>query len=295
MASPSLLGLPLLDAGVSQVNLGCGYWNFGTMNGYGGGIWSVNLYANGFPGIADYTQLHVLRRAGTGSPWTISGIHIPAAGSIISPIGNRSAMNTWGHYGISSGSINPLPIELISFEAISKENEVLLQWRTATETNNDYFSIERSSDGISFSEIKNIPGAGNSTIERSYQTFDNNPLSGVSYYRLKQTDFDGKFTYSEIQTVHSKIKENLNELVIKQISPNPFDSFFNAVFITNSNEEVFVELLNYSGSVIHSEKIAVEKGENTFHFDDDNSLIPGIYFCRISNGNKTATQKLLKG
>lgn len=96
----------------------------------------------------------------------------------------------------------PLPVELISFEAHLNNRQVDLFWQTATEHNNDYFSVERSHDGTSWETIENLQGAGNSSSLLSYQTYDFYPYRGIGYYRLKQVDYDGKTTFSEIQRVY---------------------------------------------------------------------------------------------
>ena len=94
------------------------------------------------------------------------------------------------------GKISPLPIELLSFEAICNNNSVNLLWSTASEKNNDYFTIERSSDGITFQTVLTVKGAGNSNQVINYSAIDEKPIDGIAYYRLKQTDYDGKFEYS---------------------------------------------------------------------------------------------------
>lgn len=86
----------------------------------------------------------------------------------------------------------PLPIELVSFTGTPYTNKNLLQWVTATESNNDYFTIEHSEDGENWQEIKKIYGAGNSSTTKKYSFYVNEPEKMVNYYRLKQTDFDGQ-------------------------------------------------------------------------------------------------------
>jgi len=103
------------------------------------------------------------------------------------------------------GTINtpqtPLPIELVTFNATPCNNNVCLDWSTATETNNDFFTIEKSQDGINFITVVQMNGSGNSITSHSYTAVDDNPYSGVSYYRLKQTDYNGHITYSQIRMV----------------------------------------------------------------------------------------------
>jgi hypothetical protein len=92
---------------------------------------------------------------------------------------------------ILSGCYSALPIELLSFEAKSADNAVDLSWTTATEINNDYFTIEKSKSGFDFFEVCRVDGAGNSISPIYYEFSDKDPLDGISYYRLRQTDYDG--------------------------------------------------------------------------------------------------------
>lgn len=117
--------------------------------------------------------------------------------------------------------INNLPIELLEFKATANVESVDLTWATATEKNNDYFTIERSKDGLEFETISVQSGQGNSTSVFRYKTMDYSPLFGRSYYRLKQTDYDGNFTYSRIETVVFEPKEFM------EIYPNPAHNQFN--------------------------------------------------------------------
>ena len=91
--------------------------------------------------------------------------------------------------------IDPFPIELLSFTVIQKLSEIVVDWSTAAEINNDFFTIERSIDGNSWETLTYINGAGNANYVINYSYTDNNPIEGVSYYRLKQTDFDGQYEY----------------------------------------------------------------------------------------------------
>lgn len=99
-----------------------------------------------------------------------------------------------------------LPIELSSFSAKVEEGDVKVEWTTATERNNDYFTIERSKDGTNFEEVARVDGAGNSTSTLNYRSVDTHPYQGTSYYRLKQTDFDGETKTFEVVSV--SIQEN---------------------------------------------------------------------------------------
>lgn len=90
-----------------------------------------------------------------------------------------------------------LPVEIISFTATQSEHGVLIRWATATETNNDYFELQRSRDNTSWHQVARIKGYGNSMTPVNYQSTDTASVNGTNYYRLKQMDFDGKFSYSK--------------------------------------------------------------------------------------------------
>lgn len=102
----------------------------------------------------------------------------------------------------------PLPVELVSFDARHNNGKVLLNWVTASEKNNDYFSIERSADGDRFYEIGTISGNGNSNEDLIYKYSDDHPNIGLNYYRLKQVDFDGMISFSDIKVIQLKSNEN---------------------------------------------------------------------------------------
>ncbi|MES2567304.1 MAG: lamin tail domain-containing protein [Bacteroidota bacterium] len=119
-------------------------------------------------------------------------------------------------FGTSNAMV--LPIELLYFNANYNGKYVDLNWATATEINNDYFTIERSGDGLNFESLLKVKGAGNSTNQINYSVTDEEPINGISYYRLKQTDFDDNFSYSNIVSVTSKIEEEY------KIYPNPNES-----------------------------------------------------------------------
>lgn len=96
---------------------------------------------------------------------------------------------------------SPLPIELEAFHALEIGGEVIFSWTTASETNNDFFTIQRSADAVHWENLIQVDGSGNSSVPLHYEATDANPLPGISYYRLKQTDFNGDYSYSEIKAV----------------------------------------------------------------------------------------------
>jgi len=174
-----------------------------------------------------------------------------------------------------------LPIELLSFTAAVKDADVQLNWATASETNNDYFSIERTTDGIIFETIAIVNGAGNSSQILNYSAFDNAPLNGISYYRLKQTDYDGLFEYSNIVSVTF---EN-NDFSNINIYPNPNTGHFT---IDGVNQNARLIIFNTIGEKITEQNISSEKTEIYL-----SNLPSGIYFVQINSEKESVTRKVI--
>jgi hypothetical protein len=119
--------------------------------------------------------------------WTGAGNLV--VGSLMDGNGvNETILDNLNIYSVTT---SPLPVELLSFDGYKEGHSVRLTWSTASEVNNDYFTIEKSNDGINYTELSKIDGAGSTNFLSQYDTYDHQPEFGVNYYRLTQTDFDG--------------------------------------------------------------------------------------------------------
>ena len=146
-------------------------------------------------------------------------------------------------------------------------------------------------------ELLRKPGAGNSTNTRYYTDVDENPLSGYSYYRLKQTDYDGHYTYSEIKTIkHSSNGDDPDEseLKITSIYPNPFSEKFTVSFMLKTSALIEIQLYNSSGQMVFKDKMNSNDGMNQFDFVDQQGLTKGIYFLNIIYNDQKQVQKIVK-
>lgn len=159
----------------------------------------------------------------------------------------------------------PLPIKLVSFDATLIKNNVQIVWKTETEINNDYFTIERGSNLEYWEFIKEVKGAGNSNSTLSYSIVDQKPLQGISYYRLKQTDFNGEFSYSNFAIINYKV---LNDIMIY---PNPVKDVLN---ITTACSDCITTIYSSTGQLIFSGN---EKKINT------NNWAKGVYEVVVVN------------
>ena len=191
--------------------------------------------------------------------------------------------------------IAPLPIELLSFDAkLSNSTSIELAWVTATETNNDFFTIERSTNGISYESVAIVDGAGNSTSIKSYSTIDKTPIEGTSYYRLKQTDFNGQFAYSSSISVEFS---NTGNGCVLSVYPNPCSSEC-VIDLSGCDDsespEINVELIDAAGHKVYSKVPARDdKGSFSFTVDASNNLKPGVYIVRGQSRKENYSKKII--
>ena len=153
-----------------------------------------------------------------------------------------------------------------------------LFWQTLSETQNDYFDVEHSTDGLHFEKLHQLNGAGNSSVPISYQYVHKNPILGINYYRIKQTDFDG--TYSYTHTISVMFGGDADGLVF----PNPNQGTFKI----NTNHSKYIRITNINGLPVFA---AIDyKGEVI----DVNHLPEGVYFIQFFLNEMLLTEKFIK-
>ncbi len=206
--------LPPTTDGINFNNLSeKGFWRINAGNGLSSGTYTLSLDASDFPGVDVPENIRILKSPSESYTWSIDGVFVSFTDDTII----HSGMSGFSDFTLGGDSNeNPLPIELLHFTASSNDSEVLLSWATASEINNDFFTLERSADMRSVEIIGHVQGAGNSNQTLTYQFTDPHPLTGINYYRLKQTDFDGSYEYSDWTAVSSGT-EKYNSLKIVNI------------------------------------------------------------------------------
>jgi hypothetical protein len=189
---------------------------------------------------------------------------------------------------------SPLPVELISFNATKISNEqVHVKWSTASEKNNDFFTIERSQDGSNFVEIKRIKGGGNCSGLRNYTFIDKEPQPGLNYYRLIQTDFNG--TSEMFKPAAVDMGKVIFTSVKAKVISNPFINNFSVVFHADENIHAQAILLSLNGHVVFKENIEIEVGKNEYQFSNGDELKSGAYILKIQTETKTiVSEKVVK-
>jgi len=179
----------------------------------------------------------------------------------------------------------PLPIELAYFRAEpAKANTVNLYWQTSSEINNDYFTIEKSKDAENWIELLRIDGAGNSTRALNYSATDDDPYLGISYYRLKQTDYNGEYSHSEIRPVEILSNLDLGNLLV---FPNPFSDHFRIE--QSIPKDARISIYDSKAGQIQP-SIILRDNNIEIHFNGK----PGIYLMRISYKAEEYSYRLVK-
>lgn len=178
---------------------------------------------------------------------------------------------------------------MLNFTAVPDGEKVDIAWETRTEINNSYFTVEKSKDGVNFSKVIDVLGAGNSNTYRKYAETDYQPYSGTSYYRLKQTDRNGNYTYFNTVPVNFNAQQSIF------VYPNPIDNktHLNIKVSGFPNQEVVVVLRDVQGREFLSRVLLSIENNQVFIIDEMQSLAPGVYIVTASSNDKIYNCKLI--
>jgi Secretion system C-terminal sorting domain len=190
----------------------------------------------------------------------------------------------------SIGSVDlasaPLPVELISFDALANDENVVVSWATASEINNDYFQVQSSIDVETWTDVAKVKGKGTTTERNTYQITDDSPFEGVSFYRLMQVDFDGNKKFSEVKEV------DFNGSAIK-LYPNPTVRKMVNLEMTMAGPTVMIRIYNLIGQEVYDKTLVGLEPRKTTTSLDLSSLTAGEYIVEIANGDVLAHRKLI--
>ncbi len=179
-----------------------------------------------------------------------------------------------------------LPIKLSSFTPKTQNQGILLEWTTASEKDNNYFEVLRSTDGRSFNKIGEVKGSGTINTAQKYSFLDENPVSATNYYKLRQFDFDGKSTESDVVSVHFSIGKNA--FFITQLE----DNRLKVNLQTNYKGQADFKITNISGQVLYKSKLMLENGNNSIYINKSFNGA-GIFIATLSQKGNTSTLKFL--
>ena len=182
-----------------------------------------------------------------------------------------------------------LPIELVFFRGNHERGVNILEWQTATEINNDFFSIERSQDARTWEEIAKVAGNGNSDVILDYQYRDERPLYGSNYYRLKQVDYDGKSEYFHIILIKTG---DLPDLSIESTFPNPTTDELQVNYLSNNTIPIKLNIYDSNGLSVIKRDVENRPGFNQLVLSTDH-LAPGIYLLLMENRGSHFSRKIV--
>jgi hypothetical protein len=250
--------------------------------------WTTSQELTGF----NRSYAYAGTRPSLSSSWTDPGTPTSASGSnpyTIPSAGINMTASTNYYFGIIYG-LSALPVSFSAFDALYRDGSVYLNWSTVSETNNNYFDVERSINGTQWSSIANIAASGTTQVFHQYQAIDN--LAGVVpsgsvYYRIKQVDYNGQFTYSTIKAVNIySIMPSLS------VFPNPISSSCIVQWDNENSANTVLKLVNINGNVLYHKDIT-ESGMVQQHIDMS-GFPEGIYFIQLSTSRNISTQTLYK-
>lgn len=302
---PAPYPIPLVDCGVtfSQNRLNNGYWSFVQFapSAAAGGInFDLYVYPGGYSNLAGPGWTVARNTNGTGG-WDAVGNWAIQAGTFCNASAIPGSVSRRMFNGFNGGLANryaviqgpqPLPVELVSLEAVPQQKNIQIKWTTASETNNKGFELERSTNTDDFNFIAWKAGFGTSSIMHTYDYNDVNVSKDITYYyRLKQIDHDGRYEYSKV--VAAKIKSN--DFFIN-VQPNPYSSQTNITYIIDNDSKVKVEVLNVMGQIVKVLADEIQKqGFYQFKFSaKENGFSTGIYNIRITVDDKIYTRRIFE-
>ncbi len=212
----------------------------------------------------------------------------PYSNSTSAVDGIFSASFATGFSGFGVGVLDQtLSVDLLSFTGKRENRTAVLSWETESEVNNDYFTLEHSMDGIDYRALAMIQGAGNSTTPKSYRYVDENPYSGVNYYRLSLTDFSGERQDGGVVSV------NFEALDYLEIFPNPVRDNLVVSIASDKEEDTVLYVYDAAGKLIMEQQIIINPGNNLFPVTM-NGLPAGLYLLEVEQGKISKTRKFMK-
>jgi hypothetical protein len=288
IANPQTTFNYVLGPGLNDIN-NCEYWtlvrNAGTETKYVTLSWTAG---NACPNTALPSDLRVARWDST--MWLDEG-NTGTTGTIANGTVTSTTQTAYGPYTLAY--ITPVPVTLLDFTAQKQNNDVLLKWNTASEINNDYFEILSSAnDAADFKVIGKVRGNGNSTQLNSYSFADHRAAkNGTYYYRLRQVDYDGRYSLSHVAAVHFG---NGSQFNLAGIFPNPFTEVTSVQVYSHETSVLSARIFDMQGREISLMTFSVGKGMFSFNPEERITLTPGVYLLRLSLDEETITSRLVK-
>ena len=253
---------------------------------------NVTLYWNTASDVVEPNDLVVAHYNASSSCWENKGAANITGDANAGSVTNAIPFTSYSPITLGTKTkINPLPVELTLFSAeCDNNNNVQLYWTTASEINNDYFEIQRSTQGIAWEVIARVQGAGFSNTSLNYDYLDRENPNANTYYRLRQVDYDGRSKFSDIISIRC---ENNMEKPTISIYPNPFNSILNIEFKNWDMKSAEIELVDITSRTIKTWKL--ENTLQNFVYEVNlNNLNPAMYMLKIKTSSGVIMRKIEK-
>jgi hypothetical protein len=262
-------------------------------NVVGGSNATITLQWNGTDEVGSFNRaLSAVSRFNTPTnQWTYVGATFGAATGSDPYTRSIAGITSLSAFTVGDSFATSLPVNLIAFTAKALNNDVLLSWSTASEQNNKGFAIERSTDGENFAEVDFVNGKDFSLVRVDYKSLDQNAFDAGNtlYYRLRQVDFDGTTSYSNVLSVS---RSNMPSATLN-VYPNPFTQGLSLEIVSLQDEAYNVIVTDLQGRTIATRNVSAVKGLNTISMTEMDELKAGIYFVKLI-GQETTTLKVVK-
>lgn len=285
-STPGKGGLPLTDASLTVERVANeGFWRIDN-DTIAGGNYTLSLNARKFAGITALATLRTLKRPSMGTNWSLDGVAGTNTGTIAIPVIVRTGLSGFSEFAIGSGTDNVLPFTKITFTGTKNGSGNVLRWNVENELNNRGYELQRSIDGVNFSEISftQSKNYSSSAANLEYGFTDLRPFNGNTYYRLKIMDNDGSFKFSNVVLVRGLKATTIS---ISGIYPNPSKSYLNVIITSPEQKEVNLQITDMSGKLIKTIVNKVVDGDNLVTLSLNN-LAKGVYNLSVIDGANTS-------
>ncbi len=279
---PSAPDCPNADFSTNPA-LNNGYWEITPTANPTSGNFDITLYSTNYNNQSSNRGWSVMRANDINSTWGFTGTCVMT--NTVTQA-RRTGVNGFGVFGIAQTG-GALPVELIYFSGENKDGKNLISWVTATEKNNDFFTLEKSEDGKEFEYLGKIKGAGTTKLQQTYNFTDNTPTGEITYYRLTQTDFDGHFKVFKAIFIKNTEKGNC------ELFPNPTNGYLNLSYKGNDGDQIEINVISMTGAIVYRTNADAGSG---FYSGEINlsQYQPGEYLVRlIIGGDKVINQKIV--
>ena len=284
----------LLDNGGSNTGVGAtgsigGLWTL--MPNTGSAVYDLTLYGRNYDNPGAFEHSILSRNEFCPASWALKGSYTSSSvsGNVVTAY--RTGLSGFSQKGIAK-ALTALPVSLVLFDASCANHKTVLSWVTASESNNKYFTLERSCNEnyFQYQAIATIPGAGNSNTLHEYSYTDKDEVAGECYFRLSQTDYNGIVT--EFVPVAINCNENAAFNLVG-VAPNPAETEMHVFFTSSKENEVALTVTDIVGKELYTKKISAEIGLNQVDLNVS-QYTSGVYFVNINNGTKSFVKKVVK-